>query len=402
MSGPLNAFVPDGTVYVEGAPSGPLSGLRFAAKDIYDVAGHVTGGGNPDWAATHAPAAVTAPVVRTLLEAGATLIGKTVTDELTRGILGVNSHYGTPVNPAAPERVPGGSSSGSAVAVAGGLVDFALGSDTAGSARIPASFCGIYGIRPTHNRNTLEGLLGQSPSYDTIGWFARDADTLAKVGSVLLGTESGAQKPLRLVIAEDAYEVAGDAVLKEHEKVIEVLRSLAGESETMRVCPTNLADWQSAMNKLHQWEANRSFAGWLNTTNPRFGFNVAQLFVTAAAMTEDEMKAAEPIRQSHRQRMAEILTAGTVLVLPSAPSPALLKSLPQAEMWAARSRMAMLSCIACGGGLPQVSLPLCRLDGLPVGISLIGPQNSDEDLLTLARQVARQVPSASMPTMERP
>jgi len=169
MSDPLNAFVPGDTVNIEGAPGGPLSGLRFAAKDIFDVAGHVTGGGNPDWAATHGPAETTAPVVSSLLEAGATLIGKTNTDELTRGILGVNSHFGTPVNPAAPERVPGGSSSGSAAAVAGKLVDFALGSDTGGSVRIPASFCGIYGIRPTHGRIALQGLIEQAPSYDTIG-----------------------------------------------------------------------------------------------------------------------------------------------------------------------------------------------------------------------------------------
>ncbi len=391
MSDPLNAFVPNGTVYVEGAPDGPLSGLRFAAKDIYDVAGHITGGGNPDWAATHAPAKITAPVVTNLLEAGATLIGKTITDELTRGILGVNSHFGTPVNPAAPERVPGGSSSGSAVAVAGKLADFALGSDTGGSVRIPASFCGIYGIRPTHSRIPLQGLIEQAPSYDTIGWFARDADTLARVGGVLLGAESGEQKLARLVIAEDAYEVAGDAVYKAHEKVIDALRSLAGACVTLRLCPTDLADWHSAMYKLQQWEANRSFADWVNATNPRFGYDVAQRFVSAAAMTEDEMKAAEPVRQSHGERMAEVLTPGTVVVLPSAPGPAPLKGLKQSEMWEVRWRITALTCIAGGGGLPQVSLPLCRIDGLPVGVSLIGHKDSDEDLLALARQVAGQI-----------
>ena len=396
MSDPLNAFAPDGTVYIEGAPGGPLSGLRFAAKDIYDVAGHVTGGGNPDWAATHAPAEMTAPVVTKLLEAGATLIGKTITDELTRGILGVNSHYGTPVNPAAPERVPGGSSSGSAAAVAGGIVDFALGSDTGGSVRIPASFCGIYGIRPTHGRILLEGMIGQAPSYDTIGWLASDADNFAKVGSVLLGAESEAQKPARLVIAEDAYEIAGDAVWKAHEKALEALRSLTGKCEILRLCSTELDGWNSAMHKLQQWEANLSFADWVNAANPRFGYDVAQRFVSAAAMTEDEMKAAEPVRQGHRERMAEILTPGTVVVLPSAPGPAPLKGLKQAEMWDVRWRITALTCIAGGSGLPQVSLPLGRVDGLPVGISLIGCKDRDEDLLALARQVAGLVSSDSI------
>jgi amidase len=391
MSDPLNAFVPEGTVYIEGSPGGPLSGLRFAAKDIYDVAGHVTGGGNPDWAATHAPAAITAPVVAKLLEAGATLIGKTITDELTRGILGVNSHFGTPINPAAPERVPGGSSSGSASAVAGGIVDFALGSDTGGSVRIPASFCGVYGIRPTHGRIPLEGMIGQAPSYDTIGWLASDADNFAKVGGVLLGAVREAQKPTRLVIAEDAYEVAGDAVWKAQEKVLEALRSLSSECETLRLCPTELDDWSRAMHSLHQWQANLSFAGWVDSTNPRFGYDVAQRFVSAAAMTEDVVKAAEPMRQSHRERMAEILTPGTVVVLPSSPGPAPMKGQTQSQMWDVRRRIMALTSIAGGSGLPQVSLPLGRVDGLPVGISVIGCKDSDEDLLALAQQVAGQV-----------
>lgn len=129
----LHAFCQDSEAYLLGAPNGPLAGLTFAAKDIFDVAGFVTGGGNPDWKNTHALTTKTAWAVQVLVEAGATRVGKTLTDELTRGIFGENAHYGTPVNPRAPDRVPGGSSSGSASAVAGGLVDFALGSDTGGS-----------------------------------------------------------------------------------------------------------------------------------------------------------------------------------------------------------------------------------------------------------------------------
>ena len=166
---PLDAFCKDTKAYLAGPLGGPLSNLNFAAKDIFDVAGHVTGGGNPDWKATHPPAERNAWIVQTLVSAGATMVGKTHTDELTRGILGENAHYGTPINSKALGRVPGGSSSGSAAAVAGGLVDFALGSDTGGSVRIPASFCGLYGLRPTHGRIPLEGILMQAPSYDTIG-----------------------------------------------------------------------------------------------------------------------------------------------------------------------------------------------------------------------------------------
>ena len=211
----FNAFCKDTDAYLEGAANGPLAGLTFAAKDIFDVSGHVTGGGNPDWKATHDAAGKTAWVVQVLVNAGATMVGKTITDELTRGIFGENVHYGTPINPRAPGRVPGGSSSGSASAVAGELVDFALGSDTGGSVRVPASFCGLYGLRPTPGRIPLDGILIQAPSYDTIGWFARDAEVFARVGEVLLQREnppSGEGRPNRIVVAQDAFEVADQAV----------------------------------------------------------------------------------------------------------------------------------------------------------------------------------------------
>ena len=205
---PLNAFCRDSEAYAVGADQGPLVGLTFAAKDIFDVAGHVTGCGNPHWKATHQPARATAWVVQQLLDAGATMVGKTITDELTRGIFGENAHYGTPVNPRATGRVPGGSSSGSALAVAGELVDFALGSDTGGSVRVPASFCGLYGLRPTHGRIPRDGMLLQAPSYDTIGWFAREPELFAAVGSVLLPPGTPGRRPRNLVIAQDAFDLA--------------------------------------------------------------------------------------------------------------------------------------------------------------------------------------------------
>ena len=173
MRDPYNAFCKHGPDRLTGAAAGPLAGLTCAIKDLFDIAGYVTGGGNPDWHASHEAARRTAPVVQKLLDAGATIVGKTHTDELSRGIFGENAHYGTPINPKAPGRVPGGSSSGSAAAVAGQLVDFALGTDTGGSVRVPASFCGIYGLRPSHGRLPFEGVLPQAPSFDTIGWFAR-------------------------------------------------------------------------------------------------------------------------------------------------------------------------------------------------------------------------------------
>src|ERR1700739_825163 len=187
MPDDINAFVPGPRLHIEGRAGGPLTGLTFAAKDLFDVAGHPTGGGNPDWARATPIPTRHAWAVQRLLDAGAKLIGKTITDEVSLGIVGEHALYGTPINPRAPDRVPGGSSSGSAAAVAAGLCDTALGTDTGGSVRVPASFCGLYGIRPTHGRLPVTGMMPQAPSSDTTGWFTRDSETFAKVSSVLLG-----------------------------------------------------------------------------------------------------------------------------------------------------------------------------------------------------------------------
>src|SRR6185503_16255105 len=197
-------FVPGPQIRIEGRSNGPLAGITFAAKDLFDVAGQPTGGGNHDWACWYPVPDKHSWAVQRLLDAGATLIGKTITDEVSLGILGENPFNGTPLNPRAPDRVPGGSSSGSASAVAQGLCDTALGTDTGGSVRVPASFCGLYGIRPTHGRLDLSGMLVQAPSSDTIGWFARDAGTFARVSSVMLGEPIPATLPTtRLVVAVD-------------------------------------------------------------------------------------------------------------------------------------------------------------------------------------------------------
>src|SRR6476661_761151 len=204
----LGAFVPGQRFRIAGRDGGPISGLTFAAKDLFDVAGRPTGGGNPDWARTHSVPERHAWAVQTLLDAGADLIGKTVTDEVSLGILGENAFDGTPRNVRAPGRVPGGSSSGSAAAVAAGICDTALGTDTGGSVRVPASFCGLYGIRPTHGRVDTTGMLPQAPTSDTTGWFARDAMSFARVSSVMLGEEIPHALPTSLVIAVDAFGFA--------------------------------------------------------------------------------------------------------------------------------------------------------------------------------------------------
>ena len=390
MPDPLNAFCTDSDAYLPGASDGPLAGLTFAAKDIFDVAGHVTGCGNPHWKATHGPADANAWVVQAPVDAGATMTGKTITDELTRGIFGENMHYGTPRNPRAPGRVPGGSSSGSASAVAGKLVDFALGSDTGGSVRVPASFCGLYGLRPTHGRIHRDGMLLQAPSYDTIGWFARDAETFARVGAVILPPAAEVMRPRRLVIAEDAFELAEPPVRAALESAINAVAAAFDSRTTERLSPTSLEEWSGHQQILQSREAWESIRDWLDATNPAMSFEVSDRYVTARAVTDEQVAAAQAGRDSINARMNEVFQDGeTVVCVPTTVGPAPPLGQAVSARHTLRLRNSALTSIAGNTGRPQLSLPLAEVDGLPIGLSLLGDHGADERLIAMAVEIER-------------
>lgn len=375
----FGAFVPDEAVRVGPTDSGPLDGMTFAVKDLIDVAGYATGGGNPDWRATHAPATTMAPAPAALLAAGATLIGKTITDELAFSLEGANVHYGTPVNPAAPDRLPGGSSSGSAVAVAAGLCDIALGTDTGGSVRIPASFCGIHGIRPTHGRVSTQGVISFGRSFDTVGWFARDAATLRQAGAVLLQTRRNL--PIeRLVLAADIFDIA-DADVADTARAAIADWPVAG---AIRVLGDEDGDILEAFRVIQGAEIWQSLGGWIESVHPRFGEAIAERFASTKAITVDEVARWQPFRAAFRDRMAALLPPGVGIVLPTSPTVAPPKSIAKAELDAFYAKALMVNAVAGLAGLPQVSLPLAEAGGLPVGISILGGRGQDEALLDLA------------------
>ena len=380
-----SAFLPGPRLHIAGAASGPLAGLTFAAKDLFDVAGHPTGGGNPDWPRAHAVPTRHAWAVQTLLDAGAALVGKTVTDEVSLGILGENAFDGTPVNPAAPGRVPGGSSSGSASAVAAGLCDTALGTDTGGSVRVPASFCGLFGIRPTHGRVPVTGMAAQAPTSDTTGWFARDGATFARVSAVMLGEAVPDALPTRLLRATDAFGFADPAVAAALAPMVARLERLIGLAQDEIMAPPGLSVWARAQRTLQPVEAWETFRPWVETHNPRFAFNVARGLVAAAATPAVDLEWAELMRQEARGRLAYLLPPGTILCLPTTPFPAPEVGLPLPVLDPLRARIA---CLCAQGGLaghPQVSLPGGLVDGLPVGLSIIGARGADAALVAVAR-----------------
>lgn len=381
----LGAFVPAPQPRIAGRADGPLAGLTFAAKDIFDVAGFVTGFGNPDWAKSHAPATRHAPTVAALLDAGGELVGKTITDELAYSLNGQNFHYGTPTNVNAPGRIPGGSSSGSAAAVAGGLADTALGSDTGGSVRIPAAYCGLFGIRPTHGRITSEGVMALAPSFDTVGWFARDAALLRRVGGVLLGGEGRAERWRRLLLPEDAFALALPAAQEALAPFVERLSQRLSPPEMVVAGGTDsLTDWMWRFRHIQAREIMQTLGPWIAETQPRFGPEVRERFDWAATVGETVAAEAGSQREDFARRLAALLGDDALLCLPTAPGIAPLCTGTAEELAGHRSAVLSLTAIAGLARLPQVTLPLARLGGCPLGLSLIAPAGGDEDLLAFA------------------
>lgn len=388
MQDTFGAFMDGTPVTLEGTSAGPLSGLRFAAKDVFDIAGHPTSNGQPTWPETHPLPTQHAGAVQQLLDAGATLAGKTVCDEMCYSLAGDNAHYGAPINPAAPDRAVGGSSSGSAAAVAGALVDFALGTDCGGSVRCPASFTGIYGLRPTHDRVDPTGVAPLAGSFDVVGWFARDARMFADIGGVLLNGTAREIKPQRALIARDAFSRMPDGEREAADAAARAAVAKLGlNTEEIDVATEGLDRWFAAFRHLQALEIWGNHAEWVEKNSPSFGPGVKERFAYAATLTDTDRNEHQPVRDIARARVNELLGGGdTVIVMPTAPvSPK--RDASNAEVEDFRARAMGLTCIAGLSGCPQVSLPLADA-GAPIGISLLTAHNSDETLLDMAVDLA--------------
>jgi len=384
-SDPLGAFCAhDGNASIAGRKDGPLAGLTFAVKDLLDVAGMRTGGGNPDWLREQVPAKEHAYAVAALIEGGATFVGKTVTDELAFSLTGCNVHYGTPINPRAPDRIPGGSSSGSASAVAASAVDFALGTDTGGSVRVPASYCGLYGIRPTHDRIPLDGVVRFAPSFDTVGWFAREAQLFQRIGQTLLPGFGNQRRPVKILRADDAFARADADANSVCDALLKRIAAFVSELGHVTVCSTTLDEWTQVFRTLRSIEVWQNKGPWIERAKPRFGPEIARNFAVAAKTTEADVAKMRPVRQVISAQLAALLSDDTLLALPTTPGPAPLRNATHTELDKLRDRTQALTCIASLGGLPQINIPAGLVGGAPVGLSLIAARSHDEQLLGLA------------------
>jgi amidase len=390
IASPRSAFVPhDLTAPIVGKPSGPLARLQAAIKDMYDIAGSRTGGGNPDWLRAQAPANATAAAVQRLLDAGATIVGKTVCDEFFFSLAGVNAHYGTPINPRAPGRLPGGSSSGSASATAAGACDIALGSDTGGSVRVPAAFCGIFGIRPTHGRVSLAGAMPMAPSFDVPGWFASGPGVFQRVGNVLLEGHTASAPISQIVILDDAFAEADAEVAS---LLASALHEAAGDLPNLthaHIAPDGLDVWREIFRVIQASEVWHTFGAFVEKHQPRMGPGIRERMRFAASVKEGDAAKARAAHAQVRAHIHGMVRSGTVLALPTAPCIAPLLHSSEEELESFRVRAMRLTCIAGLGGLPQVSIPVGTVTGAPVGLSFIGWPGGDEVLLALAVRLAR-------------
>lgn len=385
------------------APSGSgiLDGLTFASKDLIDIAGHNTGCGNPRWLETHPPAAAHALCVEQLLAAGARCVGKTITDELAFSLLGENHFYGTPLNPRAPDRVCGGSSSGSASAVACGLADFALGTDTGGSVRVPSANCGIWGFRPTCGFVSVAGVNPLAPSFDTVGVLASSVSILSRAMSVLLSLQEPAPAaPSFIFLIREAFELCDpDARAALQPGVARLLQTYGERVREVSIrdidadasC-SDLSNWFEIYRILQRAEAHSCLGAWIAAENPPLGPTIAESFELSRTLDRSLVPPMLHRREEYAHRMKAWLGKLDLLCIPTAPSPAPLKgSIRKREQSKGGYYPRALAMTAIAGVTrsPQVTIPAAEVSGAPLGLSFIGRSGEDAFLLGCAEGLTK-------------
>ncbi|XWS39736.1 hypothetical protein CRYUN_Cryun18bG0079800 [Craigia yunnanensis] len=385
----------------------PLSGLTFAIKDIFDVMGYITGFGNVDWQRTHEPVDKTAVVVTALLKNGAKCVGKTVMDELAFGITGENKHYGTPTNPNMPSNVPVGSSSGSAVAVAAELVDFALGTDTIGCVRVPASSCGILGFRPSHGAISTIGLIPNSQSLDAIGWFARDPSILHHVEHILLQLKAVEPRRARcLVFSDDLFRLSKVPKQKTVYVVSKAIEKLSGyqppkhinfaqyiasnvpslkgfcqHSNNLQNGISTLKALSSVMVSLQRYEFKTNHEEWVKNVKSRLGPEISHCVLAAINTTYENVKILYQVKAEMRAALQSLLKDDGILVIPTIADPPLKLNSKKGYSTEFHDRACASLSIASMSGGCQVSVPLGKHEDFPVSVSFITYHGADKFLL---------------------
>jgi aspartyl-tRNA(Asn)/glutamyl-tRNA(Gln) amidotransferase subunit A len=378
-------YCTQGPDYLPALKQGSLDGLSFVFKDLFDVEGFVTGAGNPKWLETHSKAESSSPLIVSLLNAGAECKGRVQTDELAYSLNGINVHYGTPVNPLAPECLPGGSSSGSVVAVAKGDVDFSIGTDTGGSVRVPASYCGLFGLRPTLGQLSLENSFTLAESFDTAGLFSRDLLTLKNVYACL-GPESQSQTVAQtLVLDESLSKTMGSERLNELKLWADSANIQLEYSNALQDAGYKLGELSALFRTVQGYEIIARHSIWLDKWQHTLAPAIQERVVWARTISAQAYQEGKEQQAEFANWLAEQLAGKeTLWVLPTTPGKPPKLTTPDADLAEYRSDLMGLTSLAGLSGFPQLHIPMRKLTIGPCGVSLLGSANSECDLIATA------------------
>ncbi len=382
--------------YCEHGPSGwiltqegSLAGQRLAVKDLFAVEGYINVAGSPDWPSTHSAAQANAAVIDKLMAAGTEFTGFTHTDELAYSLEGNNEHFGKMENPKLPGHSCGGSSMGSASAVASQWADIGLGTDTGGSIRVPACYCGLFGFRPSHGEISVEGLIGLAPRFDTVGWFTRSPELLHTVAKVLLPPQP-VHLSTDLVYDPSLFELVEPSLQSEIERALrKVSRSFDSSTSVSLGFESVYSELEEVFRVLQGRAIVNYHGAWLEQFTPRLSAAVQARIEMAYRITDQEVRDAEFVRESFKTTLLSALDGNKTLYLPTTPMTAPKLGADTSDI---RPRLLKLTAIAGLSGSPQVHLPLMpqrqeQKVSKPYGFSLLQTPGSDLGLLSLAKSV---------------
>ena len=359
--------------------TGLLSNLNFVVKDMCKIKNHKTSCGNPDFYQKCKVASDFAPFLKVILEEGATLKGITICDEFFYSLIGENGHYGTPTNLNAPGCVPGGSSSGSAAALTTNLYDFSIGSDTGGSVRVPASFCGLFGIRPTHDRINTEGVYPMAPSFDTLGWFSKNIDIFKKIGSILLNLNEKTEFLFKeFVIAEDILELANPDIVNLFNNYI---NNKFPKIKRFRLSVHDKEIIADNFRILQGGEIKENIIPWILENKPKISPEISARIEMAKKITNDQIDEALNFRSTLIEEIDKSLPKGMIALFPTTPFSSPKCGQSDEQLGSYRKKLMEFTSIAGMTSRPQISMPKFKDNTGPIGISLLGWQYSDEILL---------------------
>ncbi|WP_433929012.1 AtzH-like domain-containing protein [Curtobacterium flaccumfaciens] len=380
--------------------SGPLDGLTVAVKDLYAVPGQPVGAGNPTYLLEAPVETAPAAAVAALLAAGASIRGIARTDEFAYNLTGRNAHHGTPPNSAAPTRLPGGSSSGSASAVGLGTAEIGIGTDTAGSVRVPASYQGLWGLRTTHGTVSRDGLLPLAPSFDTVGWLTRSPGVLlaALDATVPPPATAGASDATVLVVPEELVALVEPAVARSFTAFVDTLDEPVATVRLRDLGVPDPAALQEQMRLVQAAEALAVHGPWIDAHPGALSPVVGDRFRAARAndpdATADAVARLDEVRTTIRRALV-----GRTLLFPTVPGPAPMLDADTAALERTRTATTAMTALASVGGLPAVSAPALTVNGAPVGVCLVGGPATDRALVIRAGGMLPDQGAPGLPTV---